>query len=156
MDDLLASVLDSHGGVDRWARVHTITARLSIGGPFWGRKGWPEIFGEQTTLEFDTRRQHIVVRPFNGVDQRSVFDVDPERIVVIGSGVDLSKFKPGRDGTKFRKEMGFTAETPIIANIGKYPTATPAAQAARLDCRRRWFASLHADRRAGPKGRHRC
>jgi glycosyltransferase involved in cell wall biosynthesis len=44
--------------------------------------------------------------------------VDPERIVVIGSGVDLSKFKPDRDGMKFRKEMGFTAETPIIANIG--------------------------------------
>jgi hypothetical protein len=44
MIDLLASVLDAHGGVDRWARVHTITARISIGGPFWGRKGWPEIF----------------------------------------------------------------------------------------------------------------
>jgi len=41
MSDLLASVLDAHGGVDRWARVHTITARLSIGGPFWGRKGCP-------------------------------------------------------------------------------------------------------------------
>ena len=82
MDDLLASVLDAHGGVDRWARVHTITARLSIGGPFWGRKGWPEIFGDQTTLELDARRQHIVVTPFNGVDRRSVFDVDPERIVV--------------------------------------------------------------------------
>jgi hypothetical protein len=82
MIDLLASVLDAHGGVDRWTRVHTITARLSIGGPFWGRKGWPEIFGDQTTVEFDTRRQHIVVMPFNGVDRRSVFDVSPERIVV--------------------------------------------------------------------------
>ncbi|MDX6490377.1 MAG: hypothetical protein QOD43_622, partial [Gaiellaceae bacterium] len=47
--DLLASVLDAHGGLDRWARVDTITARLSIGGPFWGRKGWPKIFGDQTT-----------------------------------------------------------------------------------------------------------
>jgi hypothetical protein len=82
MVDLLASVLDAHGGLDRWARVDTITARLSIGGPFWGRKGRPKIFGDQTTLEFDARRQHIVVMPFNGVDQRSVFDVDPERIVV--------------------------------------------------------------------------
>jgi hypothetical protein len=82
MTDLLASVLDAHGRVDRWARARTITARLSIGGPFWGRKGWPKIFGDQTTLEFDARRQHIVVMPFNGVDQRSVFDVGPERIVV--------------------------------------------------------------------------
>ena len=41
MNDLLVGALDAHGGVDRWARVHTITAHLSIGGRFWGRKGWP-------------------------------------------------------------------------------------------------------------------
>lgn len=41
-----------------------------------------------------------------------------EKIEVIGSGVDLSKFKPGRDGMKFRHEMGFAEDTPIIANIG--------------------------------------
>jgi hypothetical protein len=35
MNDLLLGVLDAHGGVDRWARVHTITAHLSIGGPPW-------------------------------------------------------------------------------------------------------------------------
>jgi glycosyltransferase involved in cell wall biosynthesis len=44
--------------------------------------------------------------------------ISPEKITVIGSGVDLSKFKPGRDGMKFRQEMGFSVETPIIANIG--------------------------------------
>ena len=82
MNDLLASVLDAHGGVERWARVHALTARLSIGGPFWGRKGWPEIFGAQTTLKLDARREHIVVTPFNGVGRRSVFDVDPERVAV--------------------------------------------------------------------------
>jgi hypothetical protein len=82
MKDLLASVLDAHGGVDRWAGVHALTARLSIGGPFWSRKGWPEIFGDQTTLELDARREHIVMTLFNGVGRRSVFDVDPERVVV--------------------------------------------------------------------------
>jgi hypothetical protein len=82
MGDLLASVLEVHGGVDRWARVRTVTARLSIGGSFWGRKGWPEIFGDQTTLELDARRQHIVVTPFNCADRRSTVDVNPERIVV--------------------------------------------------------------------------
>jgi hypothetical protein len=91
MDDLSASVLDAHGGVERWAGLHTITARLSIGGPFWARKGWPEIFGDQTTLELEAHRQHIVVTPFNGPDRRSVFDVNPERIVVYatdGSAVE--------------------------------------------------------------------
>jgi hypothetical protein len=92
MGDLLASVLEAHGGVDRWARVHAITARLSIGGPFWARKGWPDIFGDQTTLELDARRQHIVVTPFNGLDRRSVFDVNPERIVVYtNTGTDVDR-----------------------------------------------------------------
>ncbi|MEP6602438.1 MAG: glycosyltransferase family 4 protein [Spartobacteria bacterium] len=45
-------------------------------------------------------------------------NVAAEKIEVIGSGVDLSKFKPGRDGMMFRQEMGFAAGTPIIANIG--------------------------------------
>jgi glycosyltransferase involved in cell wall biosynthesis len=44
--------------------------------------------------------------------------VAPEKIEVIGSGVCLSKFKPGRDGMKFRREMGFSENTPVIANIG--------------------------------------
>jgi glycosyltransferase involved in cell wall biosynthesis len=44
--------------------------------------------------------------------------IAPGKIDVIGSGVDLSKFKPGLDGMKFRQEMGFSAETPVIANIG--------------------------------------
>jgi glycosyltransferase involved in cell wall biosynthesis len=44
--------------------------------------------------------------------------VSPDKIDVIGSGVDLPKFRPGRDGMKFRSEMGYSAETPIIANIG--------------------------------------
>jgi hypothetical protein len=84
MDDLLANVLKAHGRVDRWTRVHTITARLSIGGPFWGRKGWPEIFGDQTMLELDPHRQHVAVTPFNGLDRRSVFDVDPgEQLEVV-------------------------------------------------------------------------
>jgi glycosyltransferase involved in cell wall biosynthesis len=44
--------------------------------------------------------------------------ISPDKIDVIGSGVDLSKFGPGHDGMKFRTEMGYSAETPIIANIG--------------------------------------
>ena len=92
MISLLTSVLDAHGGMDRWERVNTITARLSIGGPFWGRKGWPDIFGAETTLEFDAHRQHIVVTPFNGVEQYSVFDVAPERVVVYtGDGIVVDR-----------------------------------------------------------------
>lgn len=44
--------------------------------------------------------------------------IDPAKIEVIGSAVDLQKFNPSRDRMKFRREMGFTANTPFIASIG--------------------------------------
>jgi len=44
--------------------------------------------------------------------------VDPAKIQVIGSAVDLEKFKPPRDRTKFRREIGVDDEAPLIGNIG--------------------------------------
>jgi glycosyltransferase involved in cell wall biosynthesis len=44
--------------------------------------------------------------------------IDPGKIEVIGSAVDLQKFKPPRDRMKFRREMGFRTDTPVIGNIG--------------------------------------
>ncbi len=44
--------------------------------------------------------------------------IDPAKIDVIGSAVDLQKFRPPRDRMKFRREMGFGADTPLIGNIG--------------------------------------
>jgi glycosyltransferase involved in cell wall biosynthesis len=44
--------------------------------------------------------------------------IAPEKIEVIGSAVDLLKFSPNLDPMKFREEMGFSADTPLIANIG--------------------------------------
>lgn len=44
--------------------------------------------------------------------------VDPAKIEVIGSAVDLGKFKPPRDRTKFRREIGVGDQTPLIGNIG--------------------------------------
>ncbi|PYK16288.1 MAG: hypothetical protein DME55_12430 [Verrucomicrobia bacterium] len=44
--------------------------------------------------------------------------VDPAKIEVIGSAVDLEKFKPPRDRMKFRTEIGVGADTPLIGNVG--------------------------------------
>ena len=44
--------------------------------------------------------------------------IDPAKIEVIGSAVDLEKFKPPRDRTKFRHEIGLGDETPLIGNVG--------------------------------------
>jgi glycosyltransferase involved in cell wall biosynthesis len=44
--------------------------------------------------------------------------IDPARIEVIGSAVDLEKFKPPRDRTKFRREIGVSDDAPLIGNVG--------------------------------------
>jgi hypothetical protein len=81
MDDLLSRVLDAHGGLDRWSRVTGMTARITIGGPFWEFKGQPGILGEET-VELDTRREHIGFTPFGGADWTLEFSGDPEHVVV--------------------------------------------------------------------------
>jgi len=44
--------------------------------------------------------------------------IDPAKIEVIGSAVDLAKFKPPRNRTKFRREIGVGDDTPLIGNVG--------------------------------------
>jgi len=46
------------------------------------------------------------------------YGITAKKIEVIGSAVDLEKFSPNRDRMKFRREVGLSAETPIIVNIG--------------------------------------
>jgi glycosyltransferase involved in cell wall biosynthesis len=46
------------------------------------------------------------------------YGIDPAKIEVIGSAVDLEKFKPPRDRTKFRREIGVDDNTPLIGNVG--------------------------------------
>jgi len=44
--------------------------------------------------------------------------VDPAKIEVIGSAVDLQKFNPPRDHSKFRREIGVNDNAPLIGNVG--------------------------------------
>jgi glycosyltransferase involved in cell wall biosynthesis len=44
--------------------------------------------------------------------------VDPAKIQVIGSAVDLQRFRPPRDRKKFRREIGVGDNTPVIGNVG--------------------------------------
>jgi glycosyltransferase involved in cell wall biosynthesis len=45
-------------------------------------------------------------------------EIQPEKIEVIGSAVDLEKFKPPRDPKKFRREIGVGDNVPLIGNVG--------------------------------------
>jgi glycosyltransferase involved in cell wall biosynthesis len=44
--------------------------------------------------------------------------IDPGKIEVIGSAVDLEKFRPPRDRAKFRREVGIGNDVPLIGNVG--------------------------------------
>jgi len=81
MDALLASVLTAHGGLDHWSTVQALSVRLSLGGPFWGAKGWPDLLVDGT-IDLDARREHLVSTSFTAPDRRAVFDVDPERVTI--------------------------------------------------------------------------
>jgi hypothetical protein len=83
-DDLLSFVLDANGGLDRWAKASVLTADVSVGGAFWGRKGWPGLLGGET-MTLDTRREHIELAPLGGPGRSSVFDTGPERLAILAA-----------------------------------------------------------------------
>jgi hypothetical protein len=84
MSDLLTRVLEMHGGLDNWKRVSALTAQLSLGGPFWEWKGWPDVY-RNATVQVDPRRQHITFEPFTSPGRRSSLTVSvdaPERVEI--------------------------------------------------------------------------
>ncbi len=80
-NELLNAVLDAHGGLDRWHDVTTLTATMSLGGPFWGARGWPEIYTAQT-VTLDPHNEVITFAPFTAPNLVSTLTVDPERVTI--------------------------------------------------------------------------
>lgn len=68
MDALLAEVIDRHDGLERWSSMSTAT--MSIGGPIWAVKGWPDALTTET-VEIDTRTERSVFTPFTEPGLRS-------------------------------------------------------------------------------------
>jgi hypothetical protein len=81
MDKLLMAVLDAHGGLQNWSKITRITAQMSLGGPFWAARGWPDLYSKQI-VTIDPHRQHITFAPFTAPDRMSMLDVEPERLVI--------------------------------------------------------------------------
>lgn len=104
MDDLLNFVLDPSGGVDRWASARALTAEVSVGGPFWGRKGWPGLLGKQT-VTMDTRREHIEMTLLGGPGRTSVLDTGPERLAITAADgvVTEERAEPRRSFAGFNR-----------------------------------------------------
>jgi hypothetical protein len=55
---------------------------LSLDGPFWDWRGWPEIRRTQT-VTLDPRQEHITFTPFLGTSTTAVFDATRDRVQIL-------------------------------------------------------------------------
>jgi hypothetical protein len=78
MNDLLASAVAAHGGLDRWNRIRAIRVDAAISGAFWQIKGKGDAL-KDIHFEVDTTRERLTM-DFVGQDRRSLFQ--PDRVVL--------------------------------------------------------------------------
>jgi hypothetical protein len=78
VNDLLATVVAAHGGLDRWNRIRAIRVDAAITGAFWEVKGKAEAM-KDVHFEVDTTRQRLTM-DFAGQNRRSLFQ--PDRVVL--------------------------------------------------------------------------
>ena len=83
MSDLLETVIEAHGGLERWNRLDNVSARLIQGGALWELKGQPGVLDDVvvTASLHEERASH---RPFGAADRHSVFT--PERVAIETEG----------------------------------------------------------------------
>ncbi len=87
MNDLLETVTDAHGGLERWNQLDSVSARLIQGGALWALKGQAGVLDDVvvTASLHEERASH---RPFGAADRQSSFT--PERVAIeTGDGTVL-------------------------------------------------------------------
>lgn len=79
MSTLLASVIDAHGGADRWRRCNSAQASIVTGGALWGIKGLVQDAAPRR-MSVSLHEQWASVTPYGAADQRT--DFTPGRIAI--------------------------------------------------------------------------
>ncbi|MDH6198318.1 hypothetical protein M2272_004977 [Mycobacterium frederiksbergense] len=75
MTDLLADVLEAHGGVQHWKEHGRVEATIVTGGGLWALKGQPQD-AQPRQMAVTLHRQWASVRPFGAPDQKTDFTAD--------------------------------------------------------------------------------
>jgi hypothetical protein len=79
MNDLLDSIIDAHGGMDRWNRYEKVDATIVSGGGIFTLKGMPQDSNpRRMTVWLHEERSSVL--PYGAPDQRTMFT--PERIAI--------------------------------------------------------------------------
>jgi hypothetical protein len=75
VSELLDLALTAHGGHDRWRRIHSLEARLSLTGALYKAKGFPDGV-PNVTMTVDAHRPTLSVAPYGPPDGRGFFTPD--------------------------------------------------------------------------------
>jgi hypothetical protein len=79
MSDLATFAMDAHGGLDRWRKLKTLSARLLQGGVLWKLKG-QDGFLSDVRVTVDLRKEWASHRPFGQPDRHTSFQ--PDRVAI--------------------------------------------------------------------------
>ena len=79
MTDLLAEVLEAHGGIDRWRRLRSVQATIVSGGDLFVIKGMPQDPAPREMTVW-LHEEHATMTPFGAADQKT--DFTPDRIAI--------------------------------------------------------------------------
>jgi hypothetical protein len=93
MNELLARVLDAHGGLDRWRQRTSLTATIITGGGLWPLKGLVQDSNpRQMTVAL--HQETASVAPFGQPDWRTAFTLGRVAITTTGGAVVHERAAP--------------------------------------------------------------
>jgi hypothetical protein len=79
VSDLLQTVLEAHGGLERWNQLDKVSARLSQGGVLWAVKGQAGVL-DDVVVTASLHEERVSHRPFGAAGRHSAFT--PERVAI--------------------------------------------------------------------------
>jgi hypothetical protein len=79
MNELLAGILDAHGGMDRWRTYQKVEATIVTGGGFFALKGVLQDPNPRRMTAW-LHEERSSVTPYGAPDQRTMFT--PDRIAI--------------------------------------------------------------------------
>ncbi len=105
MNDLLETVIEAHGGLERWNQLDSVSARLIQGGALWALKGQAGVL-DDVVVTASLHQERVSHRPFGAADRHSSFT--PEHVAIESDdGTVLEALDQPRDSF-----AGHTLETP--------------------------------------------
>jgi hypothetical protein len=88
MTDLLETVIEAHGGLTRWTRLETVSARLVQGGALWSLKGQQGVL-DDVFVTASLHEERVSHHPFGAPDRRSAFT--PERVAIMADNGTIGR-----------------------------------------------------------------